>query len=127
MFTAMVDKFTALGNSAEAIDRPEVKHLSAYGVVSAFTSMSFLVRGEQELLLFLVGKDAGWISALAEWLFGLRFELRGSFSEESTHGERILYSNCGDGVKPRLVIRSNPAGVPVNGEPIIDTLLKAKV
>ncbi|PMD29916.1 hypothetical protein L207DRAFT_642023 [Hyaloscypha variabilis F] len=126
MFTALADKCTALGNSAEAIDRPKVEHLGALGVVFAFHSISLMVREEQGWLLFVVGKDAGWVSAVAEWLFGLKIELRGSFREESIHGEEVLYSNCQDGMKPQLVIRFNPAGVPVDGEPIVTTPLEVK-
>ncbi|KAE9371923.1 hypothetical protein N431DRAFT_426490 [Stipitochalara longipes BDJ] len=126
LFTALVDKCTDLGNGAEAIDRPEIKHLGALGVVFAFNSLSNLVRAEQEWLLFVVGKDAGWVSAVAEWVFSLRIELRGSFREERIYGEKALYSNCGGGMKPQAVIRFNPAGVPVDREPIVDTPLKVK-
>jgi hypothetical protein len=126
-FGAMVDKYTALGNLEEEVaERPELAHIGALGVVGHLMAMAHLVRGEQPWILAVASRDAGWVAAVAEWLFDLKIELRVSFREERAYGEKILYTNCEEGVKAKMVIRFNPPGVPVDREPIIETPLEVK-
>ena len=127
MFTALVEKYTALGNEEPwASARPEIRHMGALSIVSAFMAMWHLARGKQPWIIALAGMDAGWKAAVAEWLFGLKIELRGSFQEERLCGERLIYTNCLSGEKTQMVIRFNPPGVPVDGEAIVDMPLEVR-
>lgn len=127
MFAALVEKYTALGNEEPwASARPEIRHMGALSIVSAFMAMSHLARGKQPWILALAGMDAGWKAAVAEWLFGLKIELRGSFQEERLRGERLIYTNCLSGEKTQMVIRFNPPGDPVDGEAILDMPLEVR-
>jgi len=47
-------------------------------------------------------------------------------SEETLAKEKILYSNCEGAEKPQMAIRFAPPGIPVDGVPILSTLLKVK-
>jgi hypothetical protein len=128
-----VDKYTALGNLTSTSDlgeeegdgRRELQHGSAFSVVGSFMSMSHVAKGsiyegqkQENRIIWLpeltscAGFDAGWEMAVAEWLFGLKVELRGRWpedlSEEAYAGEKVLYSNCAEGEKSQMVVRFAP-------------------
>jgi len=151
VFGALVDKYTALGKQESVSDegvpggirKRELQHGSAFSVVGSLLSMSRVSKGNmyegQERgnriawlpdLTSCAGLDAGWETAVAEWLFGLKVELRGRFSEdlseETYASEEILYSNCAEGEKPQMVVRFAPPGIPVDGVAVVWTPLEVK-
>ena len=128
MFAALVNKYTVLGNlDSKNPGRPLINHHGAGGVVEILAAISRHARDKTLWSQLVVGKDAGWAAAVSEWLFEVKFELRPSLGEERIEGERLLYSNFGEGEKVQFVIRFNPPGIPVDREPIVDTPLKVKL
>jgi hypothetical protein len=148
VFKGLVDKYAALGNrcdqnEVESTGRRELQHGSASSIVGSLIGMSRLTKGtiyegvkSENRIAWLpditscAGLDAGWKTAVAEWLFGLKVELRGRWPEdlsEETHAkEKVLYSNCAEGEKSRMIVRFAPPGRPVDGVPVVWTPLQVK-
>jgi hypothetical protein len=148
VFKEIVDKYTALGNlcdqsEIESTGRQELQHSSAFGVVGSLISMSRLTKGTiyegvklENRIAWLpditscAGLDAGWERAVAEWLFGLKVEVRGRWpedlSEETYAAEKVFSSNCEEGEKPQMVVRFAPPGRPVDRVPVAWTPLEVK-
>jgi len=119
-------KLELLHSNSGLGDRRGLEHISAEGVIGSIMAMSQTVRGEHKDITSLAGKDAGWVVAVAEWLFSLKIELRLSMREDKLAGDRALYSNCTNEEKVQFTVRFSPAGIPVDKAPIVSTPLKVK-
>ena len=100
---------------------PKLKHMSAEGMVETLITMGQLMRGElQRPILVFAGKDAGFLAAVGDWLFGLKIKLCGE------DGKPEFFEHCIEGVPVRLSIRFQNPGVPVDGLPVLTTSLSVK-
>lgn len=107
-FRSAVDRYTQLGQDSITHD---LQHTDGFTVMVALNTMGDLSCGrEKGTPTAYVGKDAGWLAAVAEWLFDLKIELR---SQKSC----VLFSNSGK-EKPQFSFQFKPPGVPVDGLPL---------
>ena len=107
-FSSAISRYTQLGQHSTTQD---LVHTDAFTVAASLNAMKDIVRGrEKGVPTAYVGMDAGWVAAVAEWLFDLKIELR-------SKDDRILYST-GTDEKVQLSIQFKPPGIPVDGTPL---------
>ncbi|KAB5586009.1 hypothetical protein GE09DRAFT_1210596 [Coniochaeta sp. 2T2.1] len=132
-FTALVDRYTNLYIDSSAYQTRPLEHHGPKSVVIFLYCISLIIgdlavgRTDRSGILVLAGKDAGWAAAAAEWLFGLKIRLRmGPPSRVPVHSvasEGLLYSNCQEGERAQVTVCFAHPGVPVDGEPFVETPL----
>lgn len=115
-FSTAVDKYTKLGE--EETTKLDLPNTDGLGVAAGLCIMADIVRGRHPGgITTFVGKDSGWLAAVAEWLFGLRFELRAG-------REEMLYAS--EGGESQMTIRFRGPGVPCDGIPLQNVPLVAR-
>ncbi|KAB5582559.1 hypothetical protein GE09DRAFT_1211200 [Coniochaeta sp. 2T2.1] len=132
-FTALVDRYTNLYIDTPAYQTKPLEHHGPKSVVIFLYCISLIIgdlavgRTDRSGILVLAGKDAGWAAAVAEWLFGLEIRLRmgppSRVPVDSVASEGLLYSNCGEGEGAQVTVCFAHPGVPVDGEPFVETPL----
>jgi hypothetical protein len=116
-FTRLVDRLTQLGQ-AEGMQTSGFQHIGGEDVAGVLYGMGELRRGDRKSRTACMGKDAGWVAAVAEWLFDLKIVLKGQDA-------RVLYTNC-DAKNVQFDVRFQKPGVHVDGLPVLYDPLTVK-
>ena len=116
-FKVLVDKFTKL-HQEDSIDASDLHHAGGEIVARMLYKMDELRRGNQKRLIAYAERDAGWVAAVAEWLFELKIVLK-------AQDNRVLYKNCEE-EEIQFDIRFQRPELPADGLPVANEPLKVK-
>ena len=127
-FTDLLEAYNAinpfLNSGSPTSNNParELTHTSAIGVVDFLWACGHLVplKAPGDPVLSMLGLDAGWAAATAEWFFGLNVQLRDTFN-----GPYLLADR--DDAQCQMVLHFGQPGIPVDtGVPIPSVALELK-
>ena len=86
--------------------------------------MSSIASGQDdERIVMLCGRSAGWHAAVAEWLFGLRTKL--TVKDGASFEGKTVYDNCPE-EKAQLIVTFNNPGIPMDGDVVDDPDMPVK-
>jgi hypothetical protein len=94
-FGIVVEDFVQL-NSPDFKGIPQSTHASPQSIAKALHAIGLISSGKEKQMTVVGGQDAGWIAAIAEWLFDFKVVVQGQ------DGTR-LYSNC-DNLEPEVLV-----------------------
>jgi len=94
-FGIVVEDFVQL-NSTDSKGIPQSTRASPQSIAKALHAIGLISSGKEKQMTVVGGQDAGWIAAIAEWLFDFKVVVQGQ------DGTR-LYSNC-ENLEPEVLV-----------------------
>jgi hypothetical protein len=97
-FGIVIEDFVQL-NSPDFKGIPQSTHASPRSIAQALHAIGLMSSGKEKQMTVMGGQDAGWIAAIAEWLFDFKVLVQGQ------DGAR-LYTNC-ENLEPEVLVVFN--------------------